>query len=64
MNPMVEAENLLSIPLVKKYFKKLRDRAREGKVEKRELITAFIYLVYYLFKNCGMLTFHHQHVGR
>lgn len=64
MNPLVEAENLLVIPFIKKYFKKFRDRAKDDNVEKRELITAFIYLVYYLYKNSNAASGHCQHEGR
>lgn len=55
MNPVVEAENLMMMPFVRKYFKKFRDRIKEGTCSDNEKIVAFIYLVYYLFKNKNLI---------
>lgn len=64
MNPIVEAENLLTSQFVKRYFKKFRDRANEGNYAKKELLVAFIYLVYYLFKNSNLINSKHELIGR
>lgn len=56
MNPIVEAENLLNSPFIKRYFKKFRDRMCDGKFDRKELVVAFIYLVYYLFKNSNLIS--------
>lgn len=63
INPIVEAENLLTSPFIKRYFKNFRDRMTVGEFDKKELIIAFIYLVYYLFKNSNLINSKHEPIA-